>query len=74
MGKTGRNTLMPTITYNIPSDKQADVVAALRAYYGTPNATPTQLNDLVTQEVKARIRNIYKEYMQKSATFDVVLD
>lgn len=65
---------MPTITYNIPADKQTDVIAALRLHYGAPNATPSELNDLVGADLKRRIRNIYSEYMQKSATYDVVLD
>ena len=65
---------MPTITYNIPADKQNDVVAALRAHYGAPNATPAQLNDLVAADLKARVRDIYRDYMKKTASFDVSLD
>lgn len=65
---------MPTITYNIPADKQTDVVAALRAYFGAPNATPTQLNDLLASDLKAKIRDIYRDYMKKTAAYDVVLD
>jgi len=64
---------MPTITYNIPADKQADVVAALRKHYNAPAATPTQLNELIAADLKKRIRNIYSEYM-RSQSYDVVLD
>jgi hypothetical protein len=65
---------MPTITYNIPAAQQPDVVAALRAHYGTPAATPQQLNDLLAADLKAFIKNKYQEHMKKNATFDVVLD
>jgi hypothetical protein len=65
---------MPTITYNIPADKQADVIAALRAFYNLPLATPAQLNDAVAADLKERIRRIYKDHMAKATSYDVVLD
>lgn len=65
---------MPTITYNIPTDKAADVVAALRKHYSLPNATPAQLNDMLAADLKAKVRKIYADYMKASATYDVVLD
>jgi ERCC4-type nuclease len=74
MGQTGRNALMPTITYNIPADKQADVLAALRGFYQVPNATAVELNTLVGNDLKDRIRRIYKDHMAKATTYDVSLD
>jgi hypothetical protein len=74
MGQTGRDALMPSITYNIPADKQDDVLAALRAFYGVPAATPGELNTLVGQDLKQRIRRIYQDHMAKATTYDVVLD
>ena len=65
---------MPTITYNIPADKQADVLAALRAYYGVPAATASELNTLVGDDLKRRIREIYKDHMANANTYDVTLD
>jgi hypothetical protein len=65
---------MPTITYNIPADKQADVLAALRAFYGVPNATAAELNNLVADGLKKHIRQIYKDHMAKATSYDVVLD
>ena len=65
---------MPTITYNIPSGQAVDVLNALRAHYGAPGATPAQLNDLVAADLKARVRDIYRDYMKKTASFDVSLD
>jgi ribosomal protein S13 len=65
---------MATITYNIPADKQADVLAALRAYYGVPAATAAELNTLVGNDLKNRIRQIYKDHMAKATSYDVVLD
>jgi ERCC4-type nuclease len=74
MGQTFRNALMPTITYNIPADKQADVLAALRGFYQVPNATAVELNTLVGNDLKDRIRRIYKDHMAKATTYDVSLD
>jgi hypothetical protein len=73
MGQTGRNALMPTITYNIPAGQQDDVLAALRGYYGAPLASPTELNTMLGNELKIIIRDRYRDYMRKK-TFDVVLD
>jgi ribosomal protein S13 len=65
---------MATITYNIPADKQADVLAALRAFYGVPAATAAELNTLVGNDLKQRIRRIYQDHMAKATSYDVVLD
>ena len=65
---------MPTITYNIPVDKQTDVIAALREYYSLPGATATQLNDMLAFDLKERIKRIYKDHMAKATTYDVSLD
>jgi hypothetical protein len=73
MGQTGRNPLMPTITYNIPTGQQDDVLAALRDHYGVPNATPAELNTIIGNELKAAIRDRYRDYM-RTKKFDVVLD
>jgi hypothetical protein len=73
MGQTGRNALMPTITYNIPAGQAADVLEALRAHYGVPGATPAELNTIIGNELKAAIRDRYRDYMKKKS-YDVVLD
>ncbi len=64
---------MPTITYEIPPDKQADVVAAMRKHYNMPTATPAELNTKIEQEVKQRIRNIYNDFM-RNKSYSVDLD
>lgn len=64
---------MPTITYNIPADKQADVIAALRKHYNLPAATPAELNTRIEQDVKGRIRNIYNDFM-RNKSYSVDLD
>ena len=64
---------MPTISYNIPAGQQDDVLAALRAYYGVPGATPAELNTIIGNELKAAIRDRYRDYMKKK-TYDVSLD
>ena len=73
MGETGRNALMPTITYNIPATAQADFLDALRAKFGIPNATAQQLQAEVEKRLKGELRETYREYMRKKP-FDVVLD
>ena len=73
MGQTGRNALMPTITYNIPADKQADFLDALRDKFGAPNATALELQTLVEKRFKTELRDTYRNYMRKKP-FDVVLD
>jgi hypothetical protein len=73
MGQTGRNALMPTITYNIPAGVQADFLDALRDKYGAPNATALQLQALVEKGLKEELRDTYRHYMRKKP-FDVVLD
>jgi hypothetical protein len=64
---------MPTITYNIPAGQAADVLEALRAHYGVPGATPAELNTIIGNELKAAIRDRYRDYMKKKS-YDVALD
>ena len=64
---------MPTINYNIPADKQTDVLDALRLKFGAPGATAQQLQTLVENRFKAELIQIYRDYMRQKA-FDVSFD
>lgn len=64
---------MPTITYNIPAEAQADLLNAMRKKFNKPSATQGEIILLIEQEFKLRLRNIYRDYMREK-DFDVSLD
>jgi hypothetical protein len=55
---------MPSFVYNIPSDKQADFLAAMRKKYGVPAATPLEIEALIEQDFKRGLKRDYLEYMR----------
>jgi hypothetical protein len=64
---------MPSLNFNIPADKQADVIAALKEKYGVPAATTNQLIALMERDLKAELTRLYQAYMKRK-TFDVSFD
>lgn len=56
---------MPSLNFTIPTDKQADVLDALREKYGVPAATPTQLTALMEQELKQELIKLYQDFMRR---------
>jgi hypothetical protein len=64
---------MPSLNFNIPADKQADVIAALKKKYGVPAATTPQLISLMEAELKRELTELYRNYMKRK-TFDVSFD
>lgn len=64
---------MPALNFNIPADKQADVIAALREKYGVPAATVPQLIALMEADLKADLVKLYRDYMKRKQ-FDVSFD
>lgn len=64
---------MPTITYNIPADKQTDLLDAIRKKFNTPNATQQQIIAAIEHEFKINLRRIYRDYMREK-DYEVSLD
>lgn len=64
---------MPQITINLPPDKRADILDALRENYGVPAATQAELFNIIEGEVKSKVKTIYRDYMRKQQ-YDVNLD
>jgi hypothetical protein len=64
---------MPTLTFNIPADKQADMLEALRIHHKMPGATLAALRDKEEQDLKRRLKIIYATYM-RSRSIDIDLD
>jgi hypothetical protein len=64
---------MPSLNFNIPADKQADVLAALREKYGVPGATANEIIALMEADIKADLTRLYQNYMKRKQ-FDVSFD
>lgn len=68
---------MPTITYNIPADKQDEVIAALQFQFTMPGATPQELNNRLTAHLKEFIKSSvasHKRFLASQGTEDINLD
>lgn len=64
---------MPSLNFNIPADKQADVLDSLREKYGVPAATQAQILGLMEQELKRDLIKLYQDFMRRkvyTASFD----
>jgi hypothetical protein len=68
---------MPTITYNIPADKQDEIIAALQFQFTMPGATAQDLNNRLTAHVKEFIKSSvasHKRFLASQNVADINLD
>jgi hypothetical protein len=64
---------MPSLNFNIPADKRADMIDALWEKYGVPAATLNELITIMEGKLKAELRETYRAYMKRKP-YDVSLD